>query len=363
MIILNSGNILESSAEAVVNTVNTHGVMGKGIALMFKDRYKQNYILYKQACESGSVEIGRMFVTYTGELSGPRLIVNFPTKKHWRDRSKLEWIKAGLEDLKLVIKNESITSIAVPPLGCGNGGLNWAEVRPVIEQALAEIEGLTVHLYEPTSRYYGISKTAGVEKLTIARALIAESVRRYWFLGNECSLLEIQKLAWFIERVAANRGLSDVLKLSFVADRYGPYSNRLQHVLEALDGTYLRSAKRIADSGPGDTIAFNYDRSSELQQFLNLPENRPYLDVLADVEIVTDGLQSALGLELLSTVDWLVQREKCELDSDSILAGLKVWTHEQGRQRKVRLFNRELIAVAIKQLNESLYASRPTAGN
>jgi O-acetyl-ADP-ribose deacetylase (regulator of RNase III) len=115
--ILTQGNLLEAGTEALVNTVNTVGVMGKGIALMFKEKYPENFDSYEAACTAGVVEVGRMFVTPGMELGGPRWIVNFPTKKHWRSPSKLEWIEAGLKDLKGVIKELKIRSIAIPPLG------------------------------------------------------------------------------------------------------------------------------------------------------------------------------------------------------------------------------------------------------
>ena len=194
MISYTKGNLLGADVEAVVNTVNTVGVMGKGIALMFKEAFPKNFKEYKAACKAKEVEVGRMFVTKTAELMGPKWIINFPTKKHWRQPTKLEWITEGLKDLKKVIEENNIRSVAVPPLGCGNGGLDWRDVRPAIEEALASLSGLELIVYEPTAKYQNVAKRSGVEKLTPARALIAEMVRRYWILGIECSLLEIQKL-------------------------------------------------------------------------------------------------------------------------------------------------------------------------
>ena len=142
------GNLLEAPVDAVVNTVNTVGVMGKGIALMFKERFPENYKAYAAACKAGEVVVGRMFVTAGVELNGPRWIINFPTKQDWRRPSRLEWVVAGLEDLKVVIREKGIRSIALPALGCGNGGLDWRVVRPVVEMSLAELGDVEVVVYE-----------------------------------------------------------------------------------------------------------------------------------------------------------------------------------------------------------------------
>ena len=143
------GNLLDASAEALVNTVNEVGVMGKGIALMFRERFPENTRAYADACKRNQVAVGRMFVTETGELF-PRWIINFPTKKHWRDPSQREWVRTGLEDLVRVIRERGVQSVAVPALGCGNGGLSWTDVRRLIESAFAGIPELDVLVYQPT---------------------------------------------------------------------------------------------------------------------------------------------------------------------------------------------------------------------
>jgi len=149
MITLAKGNLLDSPAEALVNTVNTVGVMGKGIALTFKNRFPENYEVYAASCDRGEVRVGAMFVTEPGEVGGPRWIVNFPTKKHWRDPSKLEWVRDGLVALKEFVREKRIRSIAIPPLGCGNGGLDWALVRPMIETAFNDLPDVEAMIFEP----------------------------------------------------------------------------------------------------------------------------------------------------------------------------------------------------------------------
>lgn len=163
MIRVTQGNLLEADVEALVNTVNTVGVMGKGIALMFKERFPANMAAYARACKAKEVQTGKMFVTETGEPMGPRWIVNFPTKQHWRAKSQMQWIVDGLADLRRFIQQNKVGSIAIPPLGAGNGGLDWAQVKPHIEQALGDLAEVEVLVYEPTAKYQNVAKRTGVE--------------------------------------------------------------------------------------------------------------------------------------------------------------------------------------------------------
>jgi O-acetyl-ADP-ribose deacetylase (regulator of RNase III) len=213
------GNLLEAHTEALVNTVNEVGVMGRGVALMFSEVFPENTRAYIEACRDGKVHVGRMFVTENNELIQPRWIINFPTKKHWRSPSRIEWIHAGLEDLSRVIKIKAIKSIALPPLGCGNGGLDWSVVRQEIESAFSELPNVEVLVYSPTRTYQNVSKKAGLDKLTPARALISELVRRYAVLGLDCTNLEVQKLAWFLQKSIRALGLKDPLDLQFTANK------------------------------------------------------------------------------------------------------------------------------------------------
>lgn len=346
-----TGNLLEADIEAVVNTVNTVGVMGKGIALMFKERYPANFKAYAAACERGEVQVGRMFVTESLELSGPRWIINFPTKRHWRGRTRFEWVEQGLEDLCRVIIDRRIRSIAIPPLGCGSGGLDWGEVRPAIERALGDLQGVRILVFEPTRTYQNVAKNVGVEKLTPARAMIAEMVRRYGLLGLDCSILEVQKLAWFLERVIERSGLANPLDLQFVADRYGPFAYRLTHLLNALDGSYLHCDKRLADASPFDAIHFNTGLESRLQQYFKGPQGAPFAEAIEATDRLIDGFQSPLGMEVLATVDWLIARENAEASVEGIRKGLALWpAGEAAARRKQSLFDDKLIAAAVERI-------------
>ena len=270
------GNLLEAPAEALINTVNEIGVMGKGIALMFHDSFPDSAREYEEAAKAGNVKVGRMLATRNPSLIGPRWIIHFPTKKHWRQPSKMEWVRSGLNDLVRVVREENIHSIAVPPLGCGNGGLEWSQVKSEIESAAAHLPDVEVIVYEPTNEYQNAPKREGIEELTPARALIAELVRRYSVLGLECTNLEVQKIAWFISREIEELNLHDPLDLRFIANRYGPYADRLRHLLNGLDGSYLHCEKRLADAGPLDLIWFEDAKRELVKGYLESPDAARY---------------------------------------------------------------------------------------
>lgn len=351
MITFTQGNLLEARAEALVNTVNTVGVMGKGIALMFKERFTENYRRYAQACKAGEVHVGHMFVTETNELDGPRWIINFPTKQHWRGNSKAEWITDGLQDLRRFLIEKSVASIAIPPLGAGNGGLDWSLVRPEIEAALVGLD-TDILVFEPTQKYQNVAKRSGVEKLTPARALIAELVRRYWVLGMECSLLEIQKLAWFLERKIEESGLKP-LDLRFAPHKYGPYAERLRHLLEGLDGSYLHSDKRIADADPLDVIWFDDARKTFLQAYLK-SEAKDYTVALEATAALIDGFESPYGMELLATTDWLLTQDGIAPTIPAVREGLRSWRGgRDAAERKLRLFDDRSLGIALARLAPS----------
>jgi O-acetyl-ADP-ribose deacetylase (regulator of RNase III) len=352
MLSFTQGNLLTSNAEALVNTVNTVGIMGKGIALMFKENFPENFKIYEEACKRGEVRVGRMLVTERQDMYGfPRWIINFPTKQHWRSPSQIEWIEEGLDDLVRVIREHNIKSVAIPPLGSGNGGLNWKDVRPKIEAALSALANVEIIVYEPTAMYQNVAKRTGVEKLTPARALIAELVRRYWVLGIECTILEIQKLAYFLERSIDEFQLKNPLDLQFSANKFGPYSRRLSHLLNALDGSYLQCEKRLADASALDVIRFDDKKRDRVAAYLNSGEAKVYMPALDATEGVIDGFQSPLGMELLATVDWLLLRTGTAPNVEAIRTALNTWPGgAESAERKMKLFDDRLLGLALDRL-------------
>lgn len=350
MITYRTGNLMDASAEALVNTVNEVGVMGKGIALMFKDRFPDSSRTYIEASKAGNVRTGKVLVTETGELF-PKWVIHFPTKKHWRHPSKLQWIIEGLEDLVRVIKQYNMRSIALPPLGCGNGGLQWDKVRPKIEAALSQLPDVDVTVYEPTFSYQNVRKTEGVEKLTPARALIAELVRRYSILGIDCSLLEVHKLAYLLQETVAQLALPDPLDLRFAPNKYGPYADRLRHLLNGLDGSYLHAEKRVADASPSNLVWFEDSRRAYVEAYL-ASEARDYLPALEQTSAVIDGFESPLGLEALGTVHWLVFKGGVPPQLAAVKGGLASWPGGPGSgERKLRLFDDNILQLALDRVS------------
>ncbi len=348
-----TGNLLSADAEALVNTVNTVGVMGKGIALMFKERFPEAFRVYKDACDRQEVQTGRMFVTPTGELQGPRWVIHFATKRHWRAPSRLKWIDEGLADLRRVLIDRGITSIAIPPLGAGNGRLDWSDVRPLIERHLGDLDGVDVLVFEPTRAYHNVSKTTGVEKLTPARAMVAGMIRRYEVLGLDCSILEVQKLAWVLNRTIDRLGMSDPLKLRFEANRYGPYADALRHLLDSLDGSYLHCDKRLAGASPTDTIRFAPTHAERLRQFFRGARRLPFVDAVEVADASIDGFESPLGMEALATVGWLLDEEQVEPSLSEVRRGIARWPAGDGAaEHKQRLFTDDLLTVVLDRYRE-----------
>ncbi|MHA4809215.1 type II toxin-antitoxin system antitoxin DNA ADP-ribosyl glycohydrolase DarG [Flavitalea flava] len=160
MITFKTGNLLDAKVEALVNTVNTVGVMGKGIALQFKNAFPENFKAYRDAVKTDSVQLGMVFIVPVNPIGTVKFIINFPTKGHWRYPSKLAWIESGLKDLKIKIKENKIKSVALPLLGCGNGGLDWNQVRPLIEKEMNNLE-VEVIIYEPNPEIQEVLKKEG----------------------------------------------------------------------------------------------------------------------------------------------------------------------------------------------------------
>ncbi|MCL6091927.1 MAG: macro domain-containing protein, partial [Actinobacteria bacterium] len=295
------GDLLKADADALVNTVNTVGVMGKGVALQFKQAFPFNFKVYRAACKRGEVRVGKMFVFDAGQITKPRYIINFPTKTHWKARSRLADVESGLRDLRRVVKELNVTSIAVPPLGCGNGGLDWRDVRPLITDALGDLEGVYVLVFEPKGAPRASQMKVGTAKpkMTRGRAVLIGLLDRYLGLADlGASPIEVQKLVYFAQRAG------EPLRLNFETGRYGPYAEALGHVLEAMEGHYVRGygdrSKKVPEAEP---ITLMGGAADEARVWLSAhPES---VDRIGRVLELTDGFQSAYEMELLATVDWV----------------------------------------------------------
>ena len=282
--------------EALVNTVNCVGQMGKGIALQFKQAFPANYRQYEAACKLGEVSPGRMLVHDHGMLIQPRYIINFPTKRHWRGKSRIEDIDAGLITLVEEVRQRGIRSIAIPPLGCGLGGLDWNEVRPRIEAAFASLPEVEVHLYAPAGAPTAKEMPIRTERprMTSARALFIKLMDTYAALDYGRTLLEVQKLAYFLQAAG------EPLRLRYEAGTYGPYAHNLNKVLEALEGHYIRG---YGDSQRPDAEIELLPGSVEAAEIF-LDQNSESRYRLARVAELIEGFETPYGMELLATVHW-----------------------------------------------------------
>ncbi|HNT67291.1 MAG TPA: macro domain-containing protein [bacterium] len=343
MIHLVQGNIINADAEALVNTVNTQGVMGKGIALQFKRAFPDNYKAYKKVCDRNELQPGKLFVFDRHTFTNPRYIINFPTKVHWRSNSRYEYIESGLQALVKEIKERAIQSIAIPPLGSGLGGLEWERVRALIETALTGLQNVAVHLYEPSGAPKPESMVNCTHKpnMTHGRASLLLLMDSYAVPGYDyrLSLLEVQKLMYFMQQSGEN------LKLDFAKGAYGPYADNLRHVLNHIEGHF------ISGFGDGknkpDVELHITDRKyiNEASTFLNrYPET---LANLKRVQSLIQGFETPFGMELLSSVHWVCDREKSvdKNDIDAVTKAVFDWN-----ERKRNFFKPEQIRIAWEAL-------------
>jgi O-acetyl-ADP-ribose deacetylase (regulator of RNase III) len=345
MIDLVTGNLLAAEAEALVNTVNCVGFMGKGIALQFKQAYPENFRFYSKACRLGEVEPGRMLVFETGRLVNPMFIINFPTKRHWRGKSRLSDIEAGLKSLVGEVRSRGIRSVAVPPLGCGLGGLDWMEVWPMIERAFEALPEVRVLLYEPRGAPDPKSMPVRTRppKMTVARALFISLMDRYAALDYPRTLLEIQKLAYFLQEAG------EPLRLRYEAGHYGPYADNLNKVLERIEGHFTRG---YGDSQkPATEIALLPGAVEKASAFLE--GNEESLSRLDSVSRLIEGFETPYGMELLSSAHWAWRHhEKPARDAESATLVIQGWNN-----RKKTMFRPKHIAVAWQRLVEQGWLS------
>lgn len=332
-----TGNILESEADILVNTVNTEGVMGKGIALAFKKSFPDNFKSYEAEVKAGRFDVGKVYL-YKTQLTHPKYIVNFPTKKHWRYPSRMEWVRSGLVDLLARLKTiDDARSIALPPLGCGNGRLKWHDVKPVMTDMLGRLAGKwEVIIYEPGYKDQTMPDPAVKAKLTAARAILVHLLDRYRILGYEINLLVAHKLSYFMQRVG------EPMRLSFDKGTYGPYAHALHHLLRTLNGSYLRFCDE--DNKPTTSVTLIDKELAGVQTFIAAhatPEQKQRMDKVLDL---IEDFESPYGLELLSTVDFMVQHTG-RSDLETVQHEIHNWT-----DRKKEIMKPYHIQMALERL-------------
>lgn len=320
MIELTSGDILKDDSEAIVNTVNCVGVMGRGIALQFKNAWPENFKAYEEACKRDEVQPGHMFVFDTGQLTSPRYIINFPTKRHWRGKSRIQDIDSGLSALVSELRNRGIRSVAIPPLGSGLGGLDWSEVRPRIEVAMEGLQDVRVRIYEPKGapETDKMHHSRDVPNMTPGRAALVELMNRYvrGLLDPTITLLEVHKLMYFMQEAG------EPLRLKYVQAPYGPYAENLRHVLHAIEGHLVAG---YADGGdaPEKPLTLVPGAVEDASAFLKVnAETRTKFD---RVGALVEGFETPFGLELLATVHWIAKHDDSVSSADDVVARTYAW--------------------------------------
>lgn len=332
-----NGNLLQANVEALINTVNCVGIMGKGIALQFKQAFPENFDAYAKACQQQQVQVSSMFVFNTGAMLNPRFIINFPTKKHWRGKSELIFIEQGLIDLKKVIQDYQIKSIAIPPLGCGNGGLDWEIVKSLIEHSLSDLTDVEIYVYAPTGTPASDQMPINTRKpkMTRARALLIKLIERYADQGYRLSLLEIQKLAYFIQEAG------EPLKLNFQPHHYGPYAENLNHVLQHIEGHFIRG---YGDRNSKPEIYLLDEAIQTAEAFLQDDQSAQMR--LNQVAQLIEGFETPYGMELLATVHWISKTQSTQ-SLDDIQQAIQLWSN-----RKANLMQPKHIQKALQQLEQ-----------
>lgn len=326
------GDILNADAEALVNTVNCVGIMGRGIALQFKNAFPENFKAYAAACKRGEVRPGHMLVFETQTLTNPRYIISFPTKRHWKGKSRMEDIESGLQALAHEIPKRQIRSVAIPPLGAGLGGLPWPEVRQRIEQALRGLDDVNVIVFEPTGSPDPkvMARARDVPNMTTGRAALLALMHRYLggLMDPFVSLLEVHKLMYFLQEAG------QPLRLSYTKHHYGPYAPNLSHVLRAIEGHFVSG---YADGGdqPEKPLELLPGAVEEAIGFLD--DDRDTKERLERVGDLVAGFETPYGLELLATVHWVAAHEEAATEEEAIS---KVYSWNE---RKKRYSSRQIV--------------------
>ena len=349
---LTRGNLLDADVETVVNTVNTEGIMGKGIALQFRKAYPENYEVYRRACKAGEVQPGRMFVFDRNTLTPPRYIINFPTKRHWRHKSRLEDIDAGLIALVAEVRRLGIRSIAVPPLGSGLGGLPWPEVRRRMQEAFEQVPEVRWLVYEPAGAPdpQSMRTRSRRPRMTKGRAAVLGLIKRYLVpgYGYPVSLLEIQKLVYFLTEAG-----EELNQVRFVKHHYGPYTDVLRHVLEKMDGHFI-SGYGDGQNKPDTPIRLLPGATEEAENFLrDHPDTRERFERVAQL---IEGFETPFGMELMATVHWVATRERTTQDPDAAYLAVQAWN-----TRKADMMRREHVRAAWMRLRQLGWLNQQTS--
>jgi O-acetyl-ADP-ribose deacetylase (regulator of RNase III) len=342
MINLIRGNLLDAEVEVLVNTVNTVGVMGRGIALQFKTAFPENFREYARACKANELKPGGILTHARGGFDLPRYIINVATKEHWRGNSRMEFIERGLSELVRELQRLGARSVAVPPLGCGLGGLQWEHVYPRIVRAFEALPNVRVLVYEPSAPATSERvRNRAAPNMTAGRAVILALMQRYLATGYEyvLSLLEIQKLAYFMQEAG------QPLRLAFKKLHYGPYAEGLQKVLHHIDGHFIEG---MADGTNKPTTELNLLPNAAHDAQLALDADEQAKTRVERVGALIDGFDTPFGMELLATVHWVAKHESpAATTSRDAFSAIQSWN-----ARKAKLIKEGHVEAAWKRLSD-----------
>lgn len=335
MITYQAGNILHDQADAIINTVNTVGVMGKGLALQFKKAFPDNFKVYKKACDDKSLVTGQVLSVPLHSISAPFYVINFPTKAHWKGKSKLEYIEQGLESLKAEVKRSDLKSVAIPALGSGLGGLPWNEVELLIQKCLMDMPDVEWRVYPPQAapKAEAMPNKTKRPAMTTGRAAVLGLIERYAStgFGYRLSLLEVQKLVYFL--TAAGEYLDTV---KFQKYHYGPYADVLRHVLDRMEGHFITG---YADglNKPETPIELKSDAAQEALRYLDQhKETKQRFEKVAEL---IEGFESQNGMELLSTVHWVVTQDLkgVAIEPEQIVSQVHQWNPRKAKMKPAHI--------------------------
>jgi O-acetyl-ADP-ribose deacetylase (regulator of RNase III) len=339
------GDMFKADADAIVNTVNCVGVMGKGVALIFKNKWPKNFKAYKAECDAKRLRPGKMFIYENGDMLNnerPRFLINFPTKDHWRGKSKMSFIEDGLDDFVLQVQKLDIRTVALPPLGCGNGGLPWKDVKTVIERKLADIQDIEFIVYAPKEEsLLPEHEDFPADPMTFERALLIHTIGDFEkYFGGHLTRISLQKIVYFMQELGFDYGMK------FARNNHGPYSERLKDIFKVMERKkFIHGFIEKPETG----ITVTKGAWAAAEEFFNQADPSEAFEKVRKLSLLIEGYESPYGMELLSSVHFLAVHEAHETETE-IVSAIQSWNDHKNSQ-----FSPDAIKTAYERLKEDSF--------
>lgn len=357
MIQVKIGNIFESEMAVLVNTVNCVGVMGKGIAQIYKKKYPLMFKEYKADCDKKAVTTGTLYPYYE---NGKVKILNFPTKQHWRSPSKLDYVISGLEWFKKNYKELGIQSIAFPPLGCGNGGLEWDIVGPVMFQTLQELP-IDIEIYAPFGTQKDkISESFLMQKLEVKDVVGVkyEKINENWYLllrlvkcleeskySVRVGRTIFQKICYVLTRFGTETGLE------FVKSAYGPYSSDIPKMMTILSNNNL-----IYEKEEGNMLLLYVSDDFTIDPSKYSEQDKMNVNKTFDLfRRIKDSAQAELITSILFSYDELAN-DHSTVTENMLFSYIKEWKNKYDTkeyEQKIRELSKALTSMHLMKIDYS----------